>query len=58
MVAIICQRVMKKLSTLAPQRQDFADLDIFIVCFDFLAATITDLLCILLSTDCSLYNAT
>ena len=43
------------LSMLTSQRQYFADLDVFIFCFDFLAATNTDRLCILLlPTDCSL----
>ena len=47
-VAIICQRMMRKLSTLTSQRQDFADLGIVIPSFDFFSATITDLLCIFL----------
>ena len=43
------------LSMLTSQRQYFADLYVFIFCFDFLAATNTDWLCILLlPTDCSL----
>ena len=43
------------LSMSTSQRQYFADLDVFIFCFDFLAATNTDWLCILLlPTDCSL----
>ena len=46
------------LCTLTAQRQDFADLGYFIFSLDFLVATNTDLLCILLlSTDCFLYNA-
>ena len=45
------------LSMLKSQRQDFADLDWFILCLDFFSGTNTDLLCIVLSsTDCSLYN--
>ena len=46
---------LNTLNMLSSQRQDFADLDIFIFCFYFLAATNTDLLCfLLLPTDCSL----
>ena len=45
------------LSMLKSQRQDFADLDWFILCLDFFSETNADLLCILLfSTDCSLYS--
>ena len=43
------------LSMLTSPRQYFADLNILIFCFDFLAATNTNWLCILLlPTDCSL----
>ena len=43
------------LSMLTSQRQYFTDLDVFIFSFDFLVATNTDWLCILLlPADCSL----
>ena len=46
------------LSMLTSQRQYFTDLNVFICCFDCLAAIKRDLLCILLlPTNCSL-NAT
>ena len=42
-------------SSLTSQRQYFTDLNVFILCFDCLAAINTDLFCILLlSTNCSL----